>query len=52
MAALGFGRALTVADPALFVLAVAVTCLATVGTATSMDRPSAGRRDGSLDHAG
>ncbi|MEU8801683.1 ABC transporter permease [Spirillospora sp. NPDC048819] len=34
VAALGFGRVLTVADPALFVLAVAVTCLATVGTAT------------------
>ncbi|WP_433232040.1 ABC transporter permease [Actinomadura formosensis] len=34
VAALGFGRVLAVADPALFALAVAVTCLATVGTAT------------------
>lgn len=34
VAALGFGRAVTVAEPALFALAVAVTCLATVGTAT------------------
>ena len=36
VAALGFGRVLTVADPALFLLAVAVTCLATIGTATLM----------------
>jgi ABC-2 type transport system permease protein len=34
VAALGFGRVVTVADPVVFVLAVAVTCLATVGTAT------------------
>ena len=34
VAALGFGRVLTVADPALFAVAVAATCLATVGTAT------------------
>ncbi|MFB4312407.1 ABC transporter permease [Actinomadura sp. GTD37] len=34
VAALGFGRVLTVADPALFAVAVAVTCLATIGTAT------------------
>ncbi|WP_165978402.1 ABC transporter permease [Actinomadura darangshiensis] len=34
VAALGFGRVVTVADPALFVVAVAVTCFATVGTAT------------------
>jgi ABC-2 type transport system permease protein len=33
-AALGFGEVLTVADPALFAVAVAATCLATVGTAT------------------
>ncbi|TYB39382.1 ABC transporter permease [Actinomadura chibensis] len=34
VAALGFGRVLTVADPALFAAAVAATCLAAVGTAT------------------
>ncbi|MEO3828148.1 ABC transporter permease [Actinomadura sp. B10D3] len=34
VAALGFGKVVTVADPALLVLAIAVTCLATVGTAT------------------
>lgn len=34
VAALGFGRVLTVADPVLFAVAVAATCLATVGTAT------------------
>ncbi|WUI03682.1 ABC transporter permease [Spirillospora sp. NBC_00431] len=34
VAALGFGRVLTVADPAVFAVAIAVTCLATVGTAT------------------
>lgn len=34
VAALGFGRVLTVADPAVFAVAVTVTCLAAVGTAT------------------
>ncbi|MFI0487148.1 ABC transporter permease [Actinomadura sp. 9N215] len=34
VAALGFGRVLTIADPPLFAVAVAATCLATVGTAT------------------
>ncbi|MER7548338.1 ABC transporter permease [Actinomadura sp.] len=34
VAAVGFGRVVAVADPALFALAVAVTCLATIGTAT------------------
>ncbi|MFA1550460.1 ABC transporter permease [Actinomadura chokoriensis] len=34
VAALGFGRVLAIADPALFAVAVAATCLATVGTAT------------------
>ncbi|MGW5418287.1 ABC transporter permease [Actinomadura geliboluensis] len=34
VAAAGFGRVVGIADPALFALAVAVTCLATVGTAT------------------
>ncbi|MBD2894101.1 hypothetical protein amrb99_30240 [Actinomadura sp. RB99] len=34
VAALGFGRRLTVAEPGTFAVAVAVTCLATIGTAT------------------
>ncbi|WP_433235428.1 ABC transporter permease [Actinomadura nitritigenes] len=34
VAALGFGRRLTVAEPGTFAVAAAVTCLATIGTAT------------------
>ncbi|GAA4241145.1 hypothetical protein GCM10022254_68790 [Actinomadura meridiana] len=34
VAALGFGRVLTVADPGPFAVAITATCLATVGTAT------------------
>jgi ABC-2 type transport system permease protein len=34
VAALGFGRVVAVADPAMFAVAVAATCLATIGTAT------------------
>lgn len=34
VAAAGFGRRLTVAEPGTFAIAVAATCLATVGTAT------------------